>query len=336
MVTGCHDGTEFEPMKASCGCCLCLSNKRTIIPIPVEGRYRLVACNEDSIGDFKVIAYPTQIPQEYWSSLAMSCCNDAAPPVTIASPDGTITVGGTNPNFQVQVAPVPTAGVLAASPTAMQILCAALTNMGCTGDDETVTTIVPIANGFRYTNEAGTVVDISIPPDVVTTLVPNPGGFTYVNEAGVPVVVTFPSDVLTTLVPIAGGIRYTNEAGTPVDILFPSATVDINVSALNLNATTNQLTVTETDGSTHTVLLGGVSTQANNLLTVGPDNKPYLNCAALAACGFVQSSGIAQIMSVTPGLTVTNPTGPVAALQIDIVSLLCAGAFPDFGPLQCS
>lgn len=279
MVTGCKDGTEFEPAKASCGCCgLCLSNKRNIIPIPIEGRYRLVACTDDAIGDFKIIAYPTQIQQEFWSSLAMSCCNEARAPVTIASPNGTIQVTGADPNFTLDVTAVPTAGVLASSPVALNILCAALKASGCIPDafDETVTNIALI-----------------------------PGGFVY-----------------------------TNEDGTPQTVMFPAPVIDINVQGMSLNTATNQLTITETDGSTHVVQLGGVSSQANNLLTLGPDSKPYLNCAAMAACGFVTSAGVVSVASIGPGVSVVNPNGPIVGLQLD----LCAAvsAMPNLGPLQCA
>lgn len=147
MVSGCKDGEFFEPVKASCGCCMCLSHGRTIIPIPMEGRYRLVACSEDYVGNFRVVAHPTAIPQEFWSSYTMSCCTPAAPPappVTITSPKGTIAVGGAHPNFQVDIQPVATAGELATSGPAMTILCAALQAMNCF--PETVS-VAPGPNG---------------------------------------------------------------------------------------------------------------------------------------------------------------------------------------------
>lgn len=235
MVTGCHDGTDFEPVKASCGCCLCLSPGRNVIPIPLEGRYRVVACEGVELGDFKVIAYPSTIPQDVWSSWSMSCCTEKAETVT------TIT-------------PIPGGFVYVNEAGAVQtILFPTL--------EETVTTIVPTGNGFQYTNEAGAVQTITFPPDIVTTLGYNPATqvLTYVNEAGAVQTVDLSAlaadinvqnltydpatqtitltetdgtahaialsdlvdpETITTLVPIPGGWRYTNEAGVQTNIIL--------------------------------------------------------------------------------------------------------------------
>lgn len=129
MVTGCGAGDEFAPLKYACGCCATLCDGRNTLVIPWEGRYRarLTGC---SLGDVRVIAYPTTVEFDYGSLLSM-CCGSTPTPVTINSPNGTITVSGANPNFGVDVQPVTTAAAIANNTSAVQILCNAFDAAGC-------------------------------------------------------------------------------------------------------------------------------------------------------------------------------------------------------------
>lgn len=312
MVTGCKGGTDFEPVKKSCGCCLCLSADRNVIPIPLEGRYRLVACSEDGLGEFKVIAHPTGIQQDFWSgSMANNCCSTAAPPVTITSPKGTIVVGGTNPNFTVDIQPVLTASEIAASPPAMTILCNALVQSGCIPEipDDIVTTVTYNAAGFTYTNEAGVAQFVPWPapvPDVITTLTYNVSGLTYTNEAGVAQFVPWPADVLTRLLQVPGGIAYVDEAGNTTTIMFPTNTVDINVEAISYDPATKQIVLKETDGSTHSIQL---------LDLVDPETVTTITNNGNGTFTYINEAG-----------TVTT---------LDVGLMLCQANLPLLGPLQC-
>lgn len=74
----------------------------------------------------------------------------------------------------------------------------------------------------------------------------------------------------------------------PSVINLSALTTDIYVNGGTFDATTGTLTLTDNDAATPDVTVdlsafAGVSADANNLLTDGSDNKPFLNCAAISA-----------------------------------------------------
>jgi len=108
-------------------------------------------------------------------------------------------------------------------------------------------------------------------PDKITVSV---DGTSVTKSGGVLAVAppTFANNVIT--FPASNGA-----APTVVDL--SQFTTDIHVSGGSFDAATSVLTLTDTDGSTPDIVIDlstllGVSTQAGNALTDGPDGKPFL------------------------------------------------------------
>ncbi len=116
------DGTIFETLKAAPGAALTLHRSRNIMPLPVEGTYRVVLV-EGSPGGFELTALPTTIPQDFWPAIASG--ND----VRITSPTGSLAVyraSPTEPTYTLDVSPIATSALIAASPAAMVSIANAL------------------------------------------------------------------------------------------------------------------------------------------------------------------------------------------------------------------
>ena len=186
---GCGEGTLFSPLQASCGCQVKLCQDNNTIVLPYSGRYRLVATNTDSLGDFTVIARPTTsaIPT---GACNMACgCNEAGHvPATIISPDGvtTVTASGTdNQTFVLDFQPLPAVGEIVASPAAVSLLCTALTP--CMGalipdpitvvPDDAYITVVPTATGYAVGfNEALLPVPVAVSANAGNVIVTGTDG----------------------------------------------------------------------------------------------------------------------------------------------------------------
>ena len=144
---------------------------------------------------------------------------------------------------------------------------------------DVVSTLIDNGNGtFTYTDESGATTTFSAGvPETITTVTNTITGnkiADYTNEAGVVVAINETVTALDT--PTLTGniltIPYINEAGVTQTVnvdLSGLASIDINLDSATYNAAANIITLTETDGTTHTLDLSEFSI----ITTTNPDGS---------------------------------------------------------------
>ena len=123
-------------------------------------------------------------------------------------------------------------------------------------EDETVTTLTLTEDGFEYVSEDGTITIYEAPEENLTSLVDNGDGtFSYTDENGDVVTIDYCNCPVVQVISSDGTVSVTNTgtAEAPIFDLSVTHTVDINVDMFTYDPATKIITLTETDGTVHTI-----------------------------------------------------------------------------------
>ena len=187
---------------------------------------------------------------------------------------------------------------------------------------------------LNVTNSTTTPNFISIPLsslNINTTLVDNGNGTaTYTNEAGVATTITLglpeTQTTLDSATLTAGNlleIQYTGENGTPqtVSVDLSTLAIDINVASVAYNPLNGEITLTETDGSVHTIDIGPFAETITTLIDNADGSFTYTNEAGASVTWNETNTTITNTVVGNKIADYTNENGTVTPINETITTL---------------